>query len=233
MVFAAREPGADFVGLPELVVEGLRDADARELLASVVPWPLDEQVRERILAETRGIRWRCWSCRVGGRRRSWRAGSRWRMRCHCRGGSRSALVGSLPLFRRRRGSCCSWRRPIRSATRRWCGGRRRGLAYRLRPRRRRSKPAWSSSLRGYGSVIRWCARRPTGPRRSMTGSRYTAPWQRSPMRRSIRIAAPGIGPGLPRGPTRMSLQTWSVRPGGRRRVAAWPRRPPSSSVRRR
>ena len=54
MVFAAREPGADFVGLPELVVEGLRDADARELLASVVPWPLDEQVRERILAETHG-----------------------------------------------------------------------------------------------------------------------------------------------------------------------------------
>jgi DNA-binding CsgD family transcriptional regulator len=54
MVFAAREPGADFDGLPELVVEGLGDADARELLASVVPWPLDEQVRERILAETRG-----------------------------------------------------------------------------------------------------------------------------------------------------------------------------------
>ena len=54
MVFAAREPDADFVGLPELVVEGLQDADARELLASVVPWPLDEQVRERILAETRG-----------------------------------------------------------------------------------------------------------------------------------------------------------------------------------
>ena len=54
MVFAAREPGADFAGLPELVVEGLQDADARELLASVVPWPLDEQVRERILAETRG-----------------------------------------------------------------------------------------------------------------------------------------------------------------------------------
>ena len=54
MVFAAREPGADFAGLPGLVVEGLRDADARELLASVVPWPLDEQVRERILAETRG-----------------------------------------------------------------------------------------------------------------------------------------------------------------------------------
>jgi hypothetical protein len=28
--------------------EGLRDRDARALLRSVVPWPLDEQIRERI-----------------------------------------------------------------------------------------------------------------------------------------------------------------------------------------
>ena len=54
MIFAAREPGPDLRGLPELVVEGLRDADARELLGSVVRWPLDEQVAERIVAETRG-----------------------------------------------------------------------------------------------------------------------------------------------------------------------------------
>src|SRR5215475_13538692 len=40
--------------LPELVVEGLRDGDARELLGSVVKGPLDEQVRDRIVAETRG-----------------------------------------------------------------------------------------------------------------------------------------------------------------------------------
>jgi hypothetical protein len=36
------------------VVGGLRDADARELLAQVVRWPLDERVQERIVAETRG-----------------------------------------------------------------------------------------------------------------------------------------------------------------------------------
>ncbi len=54
VIFAAREPGPDLRGLPELVVEGLRDADARELLGSVVRWPLDEQVAERIAAETRG-----------------------------------------------------------------------------------------------------------------------------------------------------------------------------------
>jgi DNA-binding CsgD family transcriptional regulator len=58
MVFAVREPGeelrADLRALPELLVEGLHDADARALLASVVPWPLDDRVAERIVAETRG-----------------------------------------------------------------------------------------------------------------------------------------------------------------------------------
>jgi DNA-binding CsgD family transcriptional regulator len=54
MVFATREPLADLSGLPELEVTGLREADARALLASVVRWPLDDRVRDRIVAETRG-----------------------------------------------------------------------------------------------------------------------------------------------------------------------------------
>ncbi len=41
-------------GLPRLVVEGLRDGDARALLGSALRVPLDERVRERIVAETRG-----------------------------------------------------------------------------------------------------------------------------------------------------------------------------------
>jgi DNA-binding CsgD family transcriptional regulator len=54
LLFAAREPDEMFSGLPELVVEGLADGDARELLASVLPGPLDEQVAKQLLAETRG-----------------------------------------------------------------------------------------------------------------------------------------------------------------------------------
>jgi DNA-binding CsgD family transcriptional regulator len=54
LVFAAREPGAELAGLPELVVEGLRDDDARALLDSALAGPLDERVRELIVAETRG-----------------------------------------------------------------------------------------------------------------------------------------------------------------------------------
>ncbi|GAA3057965.1 LuxR family transcriptional regulator [Pseudonocardia yunnanensis] len=41
-------------GLPELVVAGLPDVDARELLRSALPGLVDERVRDRIIAETRG-----------------------------------------------------------------------------------------------------------------------------------------------------------------------------------
>jgi DNA-binding CsgD family transcriptional regulator len=54
LAFAARVPGQDVAGLPELVVEGLAEDDARELLASVLTGPLDARVRDRIIAETRG-----------------------------------------------------------------------------------------------------------------------------------------------------------------------------------
>jgi DNA-binding CsgD family transcriptional regulator len=54
LVFATREPAEDFRGLPELLVGGLDESDARELLSSVISGPLDERVRDRIIAETRG-----------------------------------------------------------------------------------------------------------------------------------------------------------------------------------
>jgi DNA-binding CsgD family transcriptional regulator len=54
LVLVTREPGDELEGLPKLVVDGLRDRDARALLGSVLPVLLDERVRERIVAETRG-----------------------------------------------------------------------------------------------------------------------------------------------------------------------------------
>ena len=54
LVFAARVPGNDVAGLPELVVEGLAEGDARELLKSVLTGPLDARVRDRIIADTHG-----------------------------------------------------------------------------------------------------------------------------------------------------------------------------------
>jgi DNA-binding CsgD family transcriptional regulator len=56
LVFAARQAAEEqpLAGLPELLVEGLRMGDARALLGSAISWPLDEAVRDRIVAETRG-----------------------------------------------------------------------------------------------------------------------------------------------------------------------------------
>jgi DNA-binding CsgD family transcriptional regulator len=56
MVFAVREPNSRraFEGLPELRLGGLDDDDARTLLASAIPGRLDDRVRDRIVAETRG-----------------------------------------------------------------------------------------------------------------------------------------------------------------------------------
>ena len=56
LVFAVREPGEEqtFAGLPELIVEGLNDEDARELLGVAIAGRVDERVIERIVAETRG-----------------------------------------------------------------------------------------------------------------------------------------------------------------------------------
>src|ERR1700733_725642 len=54
LVFATREPRETLAGLPELQVEPLGHRDARALLESVLPSPLDERVLDRIVVETRG-----------------------------------------------------------------------------------------------------------------------------------------------------------------------------------
>ncbi len=54
LVFAARVPGAELAGLPELRVEGLREDYARALLNSALAGPLDTRVRDLIIAETQG-----------------------------------------------------------------------------------------------------------------------------------------------------------------------------------
>jgi DNA-binding CsgD family transcriptional regulator len=54
LVFVTREQSEALTGFQELVVEGLRTGDARALLSSAVRVPLDERVRDRLVAETRG-----------------------------------------------------------------------------------------------------------------------------------------------------------------------------------
>jgi DNA-binding CsgD family transcriptional regulator len=54
LLFAAFQPTHALKCLPELVVEGLRQSDARELLRLVTPGRLDERVADQIVAETDG-----------------------------------------------------------------------------------------------------------------------------------------------------------------------------------
>lgn len=56
LAVAVRETAEDrmFSGVPELAIEGLGPDDARALLTAATPGQLDERVRERLVAETRG-----------------------------------------------------------------------------------------------------------------------------------------------------------------------------------
>jgi DNA-binding CsgD family transcriptional regulator len=54
LVFAAREPGPELAGLPELEVGGLPEGDARALLDSALAGPIDARVRDQIVAEAQG-----------------------------------------------------------------------------------------------------------------------------------------------------------------------------------
>src|SRR6202011_2001190 len=56
LVFAVREPADEqtFAGLPELILGGLNDEDARGVLGLGSAGRLDERVVDRIVAETRG-----------------------------------------------------------------------------------------------------------------------------------------------------------------------------------
>ena len=232
LVFAARVPSDELAGLPELVVEGLREADARALLAAALSGPLDARVRDRIVAEARGNPLALLEL-PGGVTPAELAGG-------------FALPDAVPLsgrieesFRRRLDALPADTRmlllvaaahPVGDPVLVWRAAERLGIG--TQAATQRPRPACWRSAPGSGSAIPWCARRPIGRRRCPSGSRRTGPWPRPPTRSSIPTAAPGTGRTPRRGPTRASPPSWSTRPAAPRRAGAWPRRPRSWSVRR-
>ena len=233
LVFGARMAGGELAGLPELAVDGLPTADARVLLASVLTGPIDAQVRDEIVAETRGNPLALLELpRVAAP-------------ADLAGGF--GLPGALPLpgriedsFRRQIDALPAQARllllvaaadptgdpalVLRAAGRLGIGPQAAGRCQRR---------AWRSSVPGCGFGIRWCVRRPTGRLRTGNGRRRTRHLRRRSARQLIRTGGPGTGHKPRPRQTRTSPPSWNGRRTGRRPEAGWPPRRRSWSARRR
>ena len=96
LLFAVRDPAGELpalAGLPELVIGGLDEHAALELLASLAPGRLSPAVGARIVAETGGIRWRWWRWPGSCRRPSWRVRRCCPSRCRPAGRWRRCSAG--------------------------------------------------------------------------------------------------------------------------------------------
>ena len=230
VVRRAREPSDDeLAGLPELVVEGLRDGDARALLAlGRSRGPLDERRARpdrrrdaRQPAGAAGAAARADAGAAGGRVRTAR--------------TRAAVEpdrGELPpaaraRCRRRPGGSCWSRRPSRSATRRCCGARPSGSAIAAgrgragrggRPARARRAGALPPSAGALGGLPGGVGRRAAGgaPR----AGRGDRPGARSrPPRLAPRAGGAGPRRGRRRGARALGRPgAGARRPGGGGRV---------------
>ena len=134
IVFAAREPGEELQQVPALEVHGLGSGDARALLGSAVQFMLDERVRDRIIAETRGNPLALLELPRGLTATQLAAGSASRRPTRSRTGSRRASSVASSRCPTTRASCCWPPRPSRSGIRCCSGARPNGSASTPRPR---------------------------------------------------------------------------------------------------
>jgi AAA ATPase domain len=175
MVLGVREPlmPGELVAMPDIVVEGLAEAEARALLVEVLPVRLDEQVVDRILAEARGNPLALRELVVNGPPGQLAAASP----SPCPG-VRTAISsgGGSAACRRTHDCCCSWRRQSRSAIR-CCSGTPPGSSgCRARRQRLRRRPGWWRSARESGSTTRSCGRRSIAPPPPRSADACTPPW---------------------------------------------------------
>ena len=218
----SRATTQSLAGLPELVVGGLSDGDARALLDSAIPGRLDERVRDRIVAETRGNPLALLELPrgltrggAGGRVRAVPTRSRWRARS-----SRASCGGSQSLpAETQRLLLAAAAEPVGDVTLLWRAAERLGIGADA------AAPAEAAGLIELGARVRFrhplvrsAAYRAAAPARPP--GRCIARWPRRPIPSSIPIAERGIGP------TRRSEPDEAVaaRAGALGRPGAGPRR---------
>ena len=213
MVVAMRDhAGKDaFVGLDELVVRGLGERDARALLETVLTGPLDDRVRDRLVAETSGNPLALLELPRGLAPGEMAGGFGLP--------DASSLAGRIEeSFRRRLAPLPSSTRKLllvaqrsRPATRYRYGARLAPSAW--SPQRGRQRGTSSSSADTCVSGIPSSDRPCTGRHRGRSASAHTARWPSQRTRRSIPTGAPGTARTGPRYPTRTSPPSSSTRPG--------------------
>ena len=141
LLFAVRDAPDVLAGLPDIVIEGLSDTEARELLESVMVGGIDPLVRDRVVAETRGIplalleipRTFTASELAGG---FWNMGGR-----SSPGHLEEGFARASSPCRRRRRRCCWSLPPNRWVTPRCFSVLRRFWALQSTPSHRRKRPA--------------------------------------------------------------------------------------------
>ena len=124
LLFAVRESADQLsvlAGLPELVIDGLDDRAAFDLLASLAPGRLSPAVVARIVAETGGNPLAWWRWPGSCRRRSWRARSGCPSRCPSAAHWRRCWPPSGPTDAWCAVCCGPWPQPSRPPLRPWYG----------------------------------------------------------------------------------------------------------------
>ena len=201
LLAATREAAGKCGQLPELVVEGLRDTDARALLASAIPGRLDERVADQLLVEARGNPLALLELPRGLSPAQLAGGFGFPRALSLSGKIEESFVNRLEALPAGHAAAAvggrggADRRPGTLVAR----GRSDWGSLTLCSTRR-SRRACSKSTAGFGFAIRSHARRSTGRRRRTRGDRFTGRWPRRPTRdvdpdrRAWHLAEAAAGP---------------------------------------
>jgi len=231
LVFGARQPGQDLLGLPELEVFGLRDVDARALLDSATHSRLDRRIRDRIVTETKGNPLALLEL-PRGLTMAQMADGFGLLRSDMLPGrieqSFMARIEALPAETRQL-LLVAAAEPVGDPALVWRAAERLGVA---------ADTAGAGGADGLLSVdervtfrhplVRSAVYRGANP---MIAGRRIWRWRRSPMGAWTRTVEPGIWHLPPPGRTRPSPPNWSDRPSVHGHAVGWPRWLPSFSGR--
>ena len=230
MLVGTRDPaaGSDLAGLPELAVGGLSDADARSLLASVLPGRLDERVRERIIAESGGNPLALLELPRGVPAAELAGGFGVAGPQPVAGRIEQSFlrrIAQLPRLTRRL-LLLAAAEPVGDPALLWRAARKSGHRRGRRHSGREDRLLTIAVQVTFRHPLVRSALCPAAP----AADRRRAPTRPSPgpsIRPQIRTAGLGTRPTRQPDPMRTSPPSSSDPPAGRRRAAAWPRRPPS------